>query len=492
MKSLTKINNNGPEALLLLAAVFAFSQKRKVKLYLVGGFLRDIVLKRQKREPDIDFAIKNNAIGFGRQLAKQIKAGFVVLDKEHGCCRLVKKLNQAVYTLDFTDFRGKDLKDDLSHRDFTINCLALDLKDALQRGDFTSCLIDPLSGQKDLKTGLIKLAKASAYDEDPLRILRAFSLSAAFNFKIEKNTLALIKKKAKKLAAVSFERIRDELFKILACRDSSRFIVKLDRLKILPLIIPEIEKMRGVYQGPYHHLDVLKHSFETLRQLEIVLEEYAKNQEVNIYLDKYIAASRQRRQLLKLAAFLHDIGKPAAKRRVAQKTIFHGHERIGSGISKEIVKRLKLSNDELFALQKMVFLHLRPGYMAGSAIPSRRAKFRFFRDAGEEAVSVFLLSLADQRSTCGRLATKQSHLKHEKAVAGLIKEYFVRSQEKKIIRLVNGDQLMAKFGLKPGPLVGKILSQIEELQALGKVRTREEAFSAGNKLLLKLKGASRA
>ena len=473
---------------MLLADVFAFGQKRKVKLYLVGGFLRDIILKRQKREPDIDFAIKNNAIAFGRKLAKQIKAGFVVLDKEHGCCRLVKKLNQTIYTLDFTDFRGKDLKDDLSHRDFTINCLALDLKDALDGKDFTSRLIDPLAGQKDLKAGLVKVAKSSAFDEDPLRVLRAFSLSAAFNFKIEKKTLALVKKKARKLSAVSFERIRDELFKILACPDSCRFIVKLGQLKILPLIVPEIEKMRGVYQGPYHHLDVLKHSFETLRQLEKVLQEHAKNQEVDIYLNKYIAASRQRRQLLKLGAFLHDIGKPDAKRRVGKKTIFHGHERIGSSITKEIVKRLKLSNDELFALQKMVFLHLRPGYMADNAGPSQRAKFRFFRDAGVEATSIFLLSLADQRSTCGRLTTKKSHLKHEKAVAGLIKEYFVKLKEKKIIRLVNGDQLMARLGLKPGPLVGKILAEIDELQALGKVKTPAEAFSAASKLLPKKKG----
>ncbi len=476
----------------LLVDVFAFSAKRKVKLYLVGGFLRDIILKRQKQEPDIDFAVKNNAIAFGRKLAKQIKAGFVILDKEHGCCRLVKKLNQAIYTLDFTDFRGKDLKDDLLRRDFTINCLALDLKDTLPGEDFISRLIDPLAGQKDLKAGLIRIAKTSAFDEDPLRILRAFSLSATFNFKIERNTLALVKKKAKKLTTVSFERIRDELFKILACPDSCRFLVKLDQLKILPLIIPEIEKMRGAYQGPYHHLDILKHSFETLRQLEIVLQEYAKNQEVNAYLDKDIAASRQRRQLLKLGAFLHDIGKPAAKRRIAKKTIFHGHERIGSGITKEIVKCLKLSNDEQFVLQKMVFLHLRPGYMADSAVVSQRAKFRFFRDAGEEAVSIFLLSLADQRSTCGRLTTKQSHLKHEKAVAGLIKEYFVRSKEKKIIRLVNGDQLMAKLGLKPGPLVGKILSEIEELQALGKVKTREDAFAAGRKLMLKKNGGRHA
>ncbi len=475
----------------LLAEVFAFSQKRKVKLYLVGGFLRDIILKRQKQEPDIDFAIKNHAIAFGRGLAKQIKAGFVILDKEHGCCRLVKKLRNTAYTLDFTDFRGKDLEDDLLHRDFTINCLALDLKDALGGEDFTARLIDPLAGQKDLKSGLIKMAKASAFDEDPLRILRAFSLSAVFNFKIEPKTLALVKKKAKKLTAVSFERIRDELFKILACADSDKFLAKLDQLKILPLIIPEIEKMRGVYQGPYHHLDVLKHSFETLRQLEIVLREYAKNQEVNAYLDKYIAASRQRRQLLKLGAFLHDIGKPDAKRRIAQKTIFHGHERIGSGITKEVVKRLKLSNDELFVLQKMVFLHLRPGYMADSAALSQRAKFRFFRDAGEEAISVFLLSLADQRSTCGRLTTKKSHLKHEKAVAGLIKEYFAKLKEKKLVRLVNGDQLMAKLGLGPGPLIGKVLAQLEELQALGKISTQQEAFAAGRKLILKKKGGAR-
>ncbi|MFH0790645.1 MAG: hypothetical protein V2A64_03340 [Candidatus Omnitrophota bacterium] len=105
------------EDLKLIKQVYNFSSAHKVTLYLVGGYLRDLILNRQKPNPDIDFCIKEGAIIFGRGLAKGIKADFVVLDKEHGCCRLLKKIGGVVYTLDFTDFRGKTLPEDLLLRD---------------------------------------------------------------------------------------------------------------------------------------------------------------------------------------------------------------------------------------------------------------------------------------------------------------------------------------------------------------------------------------
>ena len=192
--------------------------------------------------------------------------------------------------------------------------------------------------------------------------------------------------------------------------------------------------MRGVNQGPYHHLDVFKHSLETVRQLEIIIQEYSRNSDVQNYLNAVISGERRRRGLIKLGAFLHDIGKPGSRRRKEGKIIFHGHERIGAEISKIIIKRLKLSNEELDALRKMVFWHLRPGYMGDAKILTARAKFRYFRDAAQESVSVLLLSLADQRSTRGPLTSNESRLRHEKVVSGLIKEYFRKQKEKKKCR----------------------------------------------------------
>jgi len=471
-----------PEIKTLLKTVQKFARAKKVKLYLVGGYLRDILLKREKENPDIDFCLKKGAINFARGLKPKIKAGFVVLDKEHGCARLVKRIKDKVYTLDFTDFRGKDLHDDLLHRDFTINAMALGLEDILA-GNLDDKLIDPRGGRKDLKAKIIRMVAKKAFDEDPLRILRAFSLSAIFGFKIDKETLKLAKVKKGKLSGVSCERIRDELFKIFDRPGAFTHLSNLDKLGILKVIIPEIELMRGVNQGPYHHLDVWKHSLETVLQLEIALEETKKNSDIQNYLDEIISAERKRRALMKLGALLHDIGKPQARRRRQGKTMFHGHERIGADITEIIAKRLKLSNDELQALEKMVFWHLRPGYLADNEDISARAKFRYFRDTGKEGVSTLLVSIADQRATRGPLTSDESRITHEKACFNLIREYFKKQKEKQLPRLINGDDLIKRLKLTPSPLIGKILSEIEELQAIGKIKTKKQALAAAKRLV---------
>jgi putative nucleotidyltransferase with HDIG domain len=465
----------------LLRAISALAKKKKIKLYLVGGYLRDIILKREKTNPDIDFCLKRQAINFGRELVKKIKAGFVVLDKERGCCRLVKRMNDKTYTLDFTDFRGKTLEEDLRHRDFTINALALELEKIFTPDNLNNLLIDPYRAREDLKSGLIRITNKKSFDEDPLRILRAFSLAAIFGFKIDKETIKLIRLKKKKLSGVSYERIRDELFKILDSVFAYEYLLALDKLKILKIIIPEIELMRGVGQGPYHHLDVLKHSLETVRQSELLMGEFKNNKEIRDYLNEAISGGRKRRSLLKLGALLHDIGKPKARRRKGGKTIFHGHERIGAEFTENITRRLRLSNDELNALEKMVFWHLRPGYLADIEEITPRAKFRYFRDTAREAVSILLISIADQRSTKGPLTTKRSRIRHERIVLDLIKEYFREKKKKKLPRLITGDDLIKKFKLQPSPLIGKILSEIDELQAIGKIKTKKEALEAARK-----------
>lgn len=472
---------------LILKQVFNFTRSQRAQIYIVGGYLRDIFLNRKKINPDIDFCIVKGAINFGRKLAKKLGAGFVVLDKEHGSCRLVKKIKNAHYTLDFTDFRGQDLREDLLHRDFTINTLALELGEVFADGALAR-VIDIRGARRDLKSKTIKLISESAFKEDPLRILRAFSLAAIFGFTIEDGTLRLIKAQRNLLGNVSFERVRDELFKILARGNSFEYVDMLEKMKILPVIMPEIEIMRGVNQGPYHHLDVLKHSFEALRQLEILLRQKRHDTDINLCLEEVISGSRGRRALMKLGVLLHDIGKPQAKRRKGKKTIFHGHERIGAKISISIARRLKLSNDEVDAMRKMVFWHLRPGYLADNENISPRAVFRYFRDAGLEGLSILLISLADQRATRGRLTSKESRLEHEKAVAGLIKEYFRRKKEKKLTRLLTGYDLMREFNLQPSPFLGKILKRLEELQGVGAVKTKEQALLQARKIIKKKRG----
>lgn len=467
----------------LLEKILHLAKDKKIKIYLVGGILRDLILKRQKQNPDFDFCLKRGAISFGRALAKDLKSGFVVLDKERGYCRLVKKIKERIYTLDFTDFRGNTLEDDLLHRDFGINAMALELDKVFTGTDLKEPMIDPYGGKQDLESGIIRIVHKKNFLEDPLRILRALSLSAIFGFKIDKQTIKLMQRDRKSLEIVSSERIRDELFKILDTPGAFGYLIQMDKLKILELIIPEIKIMRGVRQGPYHHLDVWQHSLETVRQLEALFLELKGHKEIQVYLDEIISSDRKRKSLLKIGALFHDIGKPDALQRKAGKTIFHGHERIGTEISEEIIRRLRLSNDEWGALSKMVFWHLRPGYLADNPLLSQRAKFRYFRDTQEESVSVLLLSIADQRATRGRLTSEEDRAHHEKICLELIKEYFRQKKTTKPARLINGDILMKKFKIKSSPLIGKILSELEELQAIGKIKTKQEALKAAKKFI---------
>jgi len=466
----------------ILKTIYTFAKNRRVKLYIVGGALRDLVLGRSKPKPDFDFAVKKGAISFGRKLAKELKAGFVVLDTEHGSCRIVKKLEGKIYTFDFSDFRGKTLEEDLKHRDFTINSMAVELEKVFGSKGIDEEIIDLYGAKVDLKKKIIKISVEKSFQEDPLRILRAFSFSSILGFEIDKETLALARSGKAKLSGVSFERVRDELFKIFDTDKAYDCLVTLDKLKILELIFPEIKKMRGIGQGPYHHLDVWQHTLESIRQFDLLLKEI-KKKEILDYLGVIISSDRSRRQLLKLGLFLHDIGKPATLRHEKGRTTFHGHEREGLNLGKEIARRLKLSNDELYSLHKMILWHLRPGYLADSEHPTSRAKFRYFRDAGCEGLSILLLSLADQRATKGPLTTMNARKQHERVVAALIKEHLNQAKENKAERLVNGNDIMHEFKLSPSPVIGKILAELEELQAIGKIKTKTEALKAAAKFI---------
>ena len=352
----------------ILKPIYNFAKLKKVKLYLVGGALRDLILNRTKENPDFDFCLKSGALKFAAKLAKEERCAFVVLDEDHAACRLVKKINQKMYTFDFSDFRAATLEKDLRHRDFTINSMALGLGDLFGDQDLNTLIIDPYFGRADIKAKIIKATGPGSFKEDPLRILRAFSFSCTLGFSLDKETLRLAKKEKNKISLVSSERIREELFKILDSPMAHTCLVSLDKLRILEIIFPEIKPMRKIGQGPYHHLDVWQHTLETLKQFELIIRWSKKTPQIDAYLRGQVAGLRRRSSLLKLACILHDIGKPKSLRKEKGKIVFHGHERVGLGLTRVISRRLKLSNEEGRVLERIVLWHLRPGYLANNPL----------------------------------------------------------------------------------------------------------------------------
>lgn len=468
-----------------LKLICNLTKEYPARFYLVGGYLRDLFLRRKKDTVDFDFAVSSSAIKLTRDIARKLKAPFVILDKEHGSTRIVYRGKDASYNLDFTDFRGKDITEDLYRRDFTINSLALDLRALRNAQSIDDVLIDRDYGRKDLETKTIRIISEFSFPDDPLRILRAFSLSATLDFKIEKKTQFYIKKYKDKISSCAFERISEELFKILNSKNCFRTFKQMDNFKILVEIIPEIKAMYKVRQGPYHHLDVYRHSLETLKQIEILFLELRRNKDIQNYLNEAVSGTHTRRAVLKLGAYLHDIGKPVSKKRVGGKIYFHGHEKTGRDIVRGILERLRLSSDERAALDKIIFWHLRPGYLADIEDLSKRAIYRYFRDTQNEAASVLLLSIADQRSTRGPLTRGANRSHHEKVCLDLGKEFFRQRREKKLPKLVDGNEIMRCLNISPGPLIGKILTEINEAQAVGELKTKKDALRFAKEFIIK-------
>lgn len=467
-----------------LVALQKLARRKKVDLFLVGGFLRDAFLGKSGH--DFDFALARNAVEFSKVFAREIKGAFVLLDKERGCGRVVKKYDGKIETYDFADFRAPTLKEDILHRDFTINTLTLKFTEFDFNKDLISGVKDFCGGLKDLKVPLIRVVSQQAFVQDPLRLLRVYSLRAQLGCKIEKKTLNRVAKDKDLLRNVARERILDELFKVLESSSAADNLAAMDKIGLLEKVIPQITVMYGVKQGGYHHLDVWPHSLETVKQLEIVLDERQKSPEVDGYLNESLAGTRTRRGILKLAALLHDIGKPATRKKEKGRMSFHGHEHVGKDIVRSVAKLLMLSGRERIILENIVMWHLRPGYLSNFKNPSNKAIFRYFRDTKEEAASIALLSMADQRSTRGPLSTKTDERHHQKICIDLIERFFNAKKQTPFVALINGKDLIKKLKLKPSPIFGKILREVEEAQVMGKVTTKAQALVLAKQIAVKL------
>jgi poly(A) polymerase len=373
--------------------------------------------------------------------------------------------------------RGRSIEEDLRKRDFTINALALDLEEPI-----LSEVIDPYKGKEDIKRKIIRVVSEEALTDDPLRLLRSIRFRALLNFEIEEKTRKLIMQKATLLKKASGERIREELFGILALEESHRFIRELDELKLLTQIIPEIEALRRTDQEGFHHLDVWKHSLETLKHTE----ELPKNlkrlfpkfyKKINKHLGEEVANKQPRIILLKLATLLHDLGKPQTQTVTPEGRMrFIGHEEKGVEMAEEIGKRLRLSRKAIETVKREILHHMRPGNLSGVPKLTNRAIFRFFRDCKEEGIETLLLSYGDRLAAQGPLATPRMIKRHREVVEEMVEDYYEEKSIVKPRRLIDGNEIMERFKLSPGPKIGKILEALSEAQAEGKVKTKNQAF----------------
>jgi tRNA nucleotidyltransferase/poly(A) polymerase len=476
------------------------------EIHLVGGAVRDML--RNRLSHDLDFALPANGITLARTVANAIQADFMPLDEERDTGRVIviEADNTRTY-MDFATYRGgPTLEADLHSRDFTINAIAYNIHN--------DTIIDPLNGATDLRGKLIRACSPTALTDDPVRILRAIRQAAAFEFKIDPATRQAMKAAAHLLPNISAERQRDELFKILDGPRPDAALRALEMLGIFPHMLPELSAMKGCTQSPPHVYEVWDHTLSVLRHLEGLLAALRVGysaEETNdmptglltLRLGRYrehfaehfaqaLNTDRSARGALFFAALYHDVQKPATRsvEEATGRIRFFGHEEQGARVAADRSRMFNLSNDEVERIQKVILHHMRFHAFTSRLLehneePSRRAIYRYFRDAGAAGVDLVLLGLADLRGTYDHTLTQETWVAALAVARILLENYFERRAETVAPpRLLDGNDLMKSLNLQPGRIIGELLESIREGQAMGEITTREQAIEHARTWLL--------
>jgi len=421
--------------------------------YLVGGSLRDLLLKREPKDWDIATDAKPEEIQrlFPDSIYEN-NFGTVAIKTDSNDPSL-KIIEITTFRLEgeYSDNRHPDdvkfadnVEADLARRDFTVNALAWPIS---KKSFAFKDLVDPFSGQVDLKQKIIKAVgdPVKRFEEDALRLLRAVRLAIELNFDIDPDTLSALKSKSNLLKNIAPERIRDELIKIIKSPQALDGILLLKSAGLLTFIIPELLEGDGCTQNKHHIYDVFEHGIRSL--------DYAARQNYSL--------------VVRLAALLHDVGKPRTKKEINGEATFYAHEIVGAKMAKKILQNLHFSNEVIQDVRHLIRYHMF-NYNVGEVSPA--GVRRLLAKVGLEYIDDLIRVRESDRIGSGVPKAKPYKLRHLLFMIDKVRRDPISPKALKL----NGQELMEFLGIEPSPRVGMILhALLDEVISDPKVNTKD-------------------
>ncbi|WP_457754929.1 HD domain-containing protein [Thermovibrio ammonificans] len=442
------------------------------RCYIVGGFIRDRLLRVAKEKVDID-VVCFKPQECARCIEETLKKKPFVIERE----KAVFSFCGPDWRIDLTRVDGATVEEDLLKRDFTINALAVDLRELFLPFNDDALIIDPTGGLEDLQKGLVRPVSEGALRADPLRVLRGVRIKNELDFTYHPSFLKLAREAAEGLKSVAPERIKEELVKCLKGGFFALALRELDEIGALFPVFPELQGIEKVPPSGFHQFNLKEHTLRTVEWVERLAEraEEMLSEEAGVLFKNSHLPELPDIGLLELAALYHDVAKPQTMKEENGKLTFYGHDALGAEIAFNAMLRLSFGKRSAKLVKNVIRHHLRPFFLFElfkKGELTERAIYRFFRDTKPYAPHVLLHGAAD---LCATSREKEKELPlYTEFTRHLIK--FFKERIKNLKPLLTGEEIMEIKGLsKPGKCVGKIKEKLLELQALGKVSTKEEA-----------------
>jgi putative nucleotidyltransferase with HDIG domain len=446
-------------------------------VWIAGGAVRDAALGRDV--VDLDLAVAGDPAAAAKAVAREGKGHSFELSAEFATWRVVAP--DGSWQIDITALRGETIEADLAERDFTIGAVAVPISGGEP--------IDPFGGLADLDRRVLRVVGERSFSADPLRLLRAARLAAGLGLEIDPATASLARSEASRVAEAAGERQLGELRQLVGGSDPLRGMALLDELALTPVVLPELEALRGVEQGPNHHLDVHGHTMAVLErtlEVEADLDRFGGERAADLeaLLAEPLADEMSRGTALRFGAILHDIGKPATRSERQGYVTFVGHDRDGADIVGKLCRRLRASRVLARHLQDLTLHHLRLGFLVHEAPLSARRIHEYLRATEPVGADVTLLTVADRLSArgSGPFATEEAIEAHLSLARQMLAAVLDWRRDGPPQPLLRGDELATELGIDEGPELGELLAELEAAQYAGEISTRVEAVERARAL----------